>query len=468
MRHCVAIFILIFSLNHSGTSQINNLKISKRTAKAVSKIEKINELMSSAVYNAGIRPEQYDNFLELQNKATTDELITLTNHSNGVVRCYAFWALSEDSSANLLPIIIQHINDNELVKTQFGCIGSREKVGDFFASMATLSYYESGYLDSLLIYAPNSLQAREYAIERARPTEHLYARVRELVIEENNQTALVALAKFQKEEDIRLILKYKDKNDRYNRRFFTYRAISEFPHPAFVGMLTSSLYESLEDDHWSTEWRELYKAIASYKNDTALALLKIPFSLVKHQQMREYHIDFVFQAVREFYSPIYDSLLWEMWANENKITTDVFKLLYQKNQMKALYLTKKTIENASSYNLTAKPYNVNGEDSMTLLDIMLDSIVVQDRPSAIALINKNLLEGDVIQFSDFADNVLKLKDISLITSLVTRLEKEDNPHVYLKATETLISFNDKRINHQILEVSKRNANLRAGWGGKSF
>jgi len=53
----------------------------------VQQIADINELMDHAVGYAGHRPEQWDNFEALQNTATTDELIALTRHPNGVVRC---------------------------------------------------------------------------------------------------------------------------------------------------------------------------------------------------------------------------------------------------------------------------------------------------------------------------------------------------------------------------------------------
>ena len=78
----------------SPNPRFDNNKISKPTKKIVKTIEKVNELMGSAVYYSGIRPEQWDNFVKLKKIATTQELIELTNHKNGVVRCYSFWALS--------------------------------------------------------------------------------------------------------------------------------------------------------------------------------------------------------------------------------------------------------------------------------------------------------------------------------------------------------------------------------------
>lgn len=97
MRPSLILIMLMLALNGIGQT----------TQQIVSKIEKVNQLMGSAVYFEGTRPKQYDNFEALQAKATKDELMQLTDHSNGVVRCYAFWALSFDSSVKLLPVVLK-------------------------------------------------------------------------------------------------------------------------------------------------------------------------------------------------------------------------------------------------------------------------------------------------------------------------------------------------------------------------
>jgi hypothetical protein len=229
------------------------------------------------------------------------------------------------------------------------------------------------------------------------------------------------------------------------------------------------LYEAIDKGAWSTEWSELYKAIASFKNDTALQLLKVPFTQTKHENIRQYHIDFIFGAVQVFYTPIYDELLWTMWENEKKINTKVFNLLYSTNPDKAFLLTKKTIQNAEDfYYLNTESYSEDEETPVNLLAILLDTIFVRDRPYAIELINKNIRDINVHQFPTFADKALQLGDTSFISSLFDRLKTEYNPHIYLKATQVLIALKDKEINKRIVEVAKTNPALRKDWGGKEF
>lgn len=480
MKHLITIITLTLTLNCFGQRfQFDKTKISSQTKQIVAKIEKENMLMGSAVGNGGKRPKQFDNFTELQKVATNGELQELTNHPNGVVRCYSFWALTYDSSINLLPIVIKHIPDDENVSTMFGCIVSGEKVGDFFISLVTPRYVdldskkltspEYDYLDSILIYTPNKLYAKENAINRTALNEKSYERVRELVLKEGSQSALVTVAKFKRKQDIQLILNNKATRERYDQLSFTYKAISEFPDNAFLPLLKKSLYEAIDKGSWSTEWRELYKAIASFKNDTALQLLKVPFTQTKHENIRQYHVDFIFGAVQNFYTPIYDELLWTMWENEKKINTKVFNLLYPTNPDKSFQLTKKTLLNADDfYYLNTGGYSEDEETSVNLLDVMLDTILVRDRPYAIALINKNIREINVHQFPTFADKALKIRDTSFVSSLFYRLKSENNPHIYLKATAVLITLKDKEINKRIVEVAKTNPALKKDWGGEEF
>lgn len=473
MRFLTTIYILLLTASCRGQYPFDNSIISPKTNRVVTRIAKVNQLMSSAVYEDGRRPQQYDNFTDLRMNASLVELSELTNHPNGVVRCYAFWALSYIPSANLFPIVLNHIGDTTYVDTQFGCIGGQEKVGDFFINVVTPDYVEfdlkkltateKRYLDSILVYTPNSLNAKNNAIYTADLTEMLYTRVRDLVIKENNPTALVTMAKFKKEQDIELI-------SNFNQPHFTFRAISEFPHPAFIPLLIKALDSAVEKGAWSAEWRELYKAIASYKNDTALQLLKVPFTNVRHQYIRTYHIDFVFGAIQSFYTPIYDELLWEMWENEKRINYELYRMLYEKNSRRAFELTKKTLDNADDFYYLNTQYF--GEDvearPLNLIDLMLDTIVVQDRPLAVSLINRNLLEIDVHSFPTFADKALQLRDASFVETLFVRLKNEDNPYVYLKAAKVLIAFGDATINKRIVESYGDNNNLKKGWGGKEF
>lgn len=478
MKILITILFFFTTLISCGQTTYNEDAVYKKTKRIVGKIEKVNQLMGSAVYSSGERPKQWDNFKELEQNATNNELTELTNHPNGVVRSYAFWALTHQKDIDLLRILKNHLNDTELVETQFGCIGGREMVGDFYIQVMTPQYVdlnsekmkskELAELDSLLIYQPNKLSARYSAINRAEPTENLYPKIRELVIKENNQGALVTLAKYQKEQDIEIIKNNRSENDKIESGYYhTYVAISQFPRPEFIPLLETNLNKTLDNTHFSNEWRELYKAIASYKNKKALELLKIPFSKVEHQNIKKYHIEFVYGAIQIFQDPIYDELYWKVWEEEGSISPEIYKYLFKKNPSKTYELTKKEmIENYQPKKSDFVPTSIGVEFTEGIYETMLNVLLVNDKVLANKVIAEQIQNSNVHNLSLYTSKVNKQK--IFVEPLFERLENAWNAHIYLEVIKTLIEFNDKSVNERILETRKRNKNLTEDWGGKAL
>jgi len=467
MKRCIAIILFTLPFLSCWQQNHNQKIITKPTNKVVKKIEKVNELMDDAVYYEGIRPKQYDNFEKLREIASKEELIELTNHPNGVVQCYAFWALSYDKSVDLFPIVLNHINDDKLVKTQFGCIGGQEMVGDFFISVAEFDSIQSVKLDSILIYSDSKLYARSNAIYRAKSTNSLYPKIRELFTKDYDKNALVNLAKYRKTEDVPLILNYKAENDEY---FYVYKAIQEFPHEDFLPLLERNLIKTFDETHHSVAlWRQLYKAIAIYKNQKAVELLTVPFTQVQHEDMREYHINCIYNAIQENISEIYYPLIWKLWIEENRMTPNVFQYLIKKDSIKVFEITKeKIIKSDKIFSATIGLDSDDLDFTKNLVSMMLDIVIKNDYDFGIKIILENIKSTNVHLISIFTAKVIELKDKSFIAHLFERLENADNPHVYLRITETLLSYHDDTINERIHEIRKINENLNKGWGSEEL
>lgn len=475
MKRIQIILFFLITIFSYGQSSFDNKAISSKTKKIVKEIAKVNELMGSAVYESFKRPKQWDNFELLEKQATNDELLKLTDHPNGVVRCYSFWALVNKDYPNLFSLIKKHFNDDEIVDTQFGCIGSEEKVGDFFIKMISnddnfINNDNIKELDSLLIYKPNNLYSRHKAILRAEPTEMLYPKIKELVVKENNPTALIILAKYQKEQDIELINNFKDKTEDDEDGFVhTYKAISEFPRLEFLPLLEKNLMKTLDKEYYSFEWKELYRTIACYKNNKALELLKIPFSQVQHDDFKKYHIEFVFEAISEFQNPIYDELLWGIWEEriEKTIGLDNYKYLMSLNPSKGYELTKREFnENYKIQNSQFIPNFSNVEDSDGYYDYLLNVIKANDKELFNKIVVEQIQNANVHDFPLYTSKTDKQN--IFIKPLLDRLEKESNPHVYLNIVETLIEYNSLDIINEVLNIRKRNINLTENWGGKAL
>lgn len=479
MKHWKIIVIsLILIIN--GQNNFNKTNISERIIKLIEKISDVNIVMSKAVGYAGVRPEQYNNFDKLKKLATIDELKELIKHQNPTVRCYAFWALTYNHSINFFPIILDHINDTAYVHTQFGCIIGQERVGDFFIKVVTPQQIDKNCikmdstqlvtLDSILLYLPNKLTSKLTAINRIKPEEHHYKRIKELVTTENNQDALVTLAKFQREQDISIILGNRaDSKFAEGGYFHTYRAIKCFPHLDFLPLLEKNLNKTFDNTHFSNEWQELYKAIASYKNHKAVELLKLPFTKVKHTSLKTYHLDFVYSALIEFKDHIYDNLLWKLWVEKKRVTPDIFNYLFSINSDRTYELTKSSLDDMENFFDINSSFIFKDQDaSKNMILSMITLILKQDNELGYKLIKKNIKNANVHLFPIFAEKVTELKDTVFVEDLFERFEIESNAHIYLKIAETLLAYNNAIVERRILDSRKKNRKLRKGWGGKAL
>lgn len=476
----LSFLILFLSVSCYGKNDYDESKISIKTNRIVKNIEKVNVLMGSAVGASGMRPKQFENFEELKKNASIEELIMLTNHPNGVVRCYSFWALLPLKNIDLFSIVKSHLGDDTMVQTQFGCIGSGEKVGDFYIQLVTTHYEDDDTkflsvdqlktLDSLLIYSDNNLNKKIDAILKAEPTESLYPKVRELVIKENNESAVIALSKYKRESDIELILKNKDSDEDSESGYFsTYKAIQNFPDPRFSPLLEKNLNSILDNDNVSQEWSELYKAIAIYKNEKSLESLTIPFTKVKNQDIKKYHISFVNNAIILHKCKLYDNLLWKIWKEEHIVTLESFKYFLQLNSAKALELSKREfIANYQIKDIEIIPKISKNMFTESLEETMLNFILINDKLFAYNLISDKIANETVSNFEIYCKKTSELKDSFFIEPLFKRLKTEDNTYVYLEIVEALIAFKDDSINKRILETRRQNINMNKDWGSNSL
>lgn len=462
-----------------GQFQFNDKLISNKTNLIIKEIEKVNELMGEMVYANGRRPKQWDNFEKLKKNVSKKELIELTNHPNGVVRTYSFWALSYKKEVDLFPIVKKHIYDTLRIQTQFGCIGDYEMVGDYFINIMTPEIFDNKSkkfnkkeikeLDSLLIYTPNNLKSRFFAIANAEPTENLYPIIRELVIKENNQSALISLAKYKKEQDIELIINNRDKTNTFPESGYEYSfiAMEIFPRDEYFQVLESRLKNTYDEKYFSIEWRELYSVIASYKNEKSLQLLKTTLNEIKESELKDSHIRYIWEAILFHKDKIYDELYWKIWEEEKFKSLEIYKYLYTINPSKVYELTKKDlIINYQVKESIFVPNLEKVEESKGYYDYLLNVVKANDTNLYNFIIEEKIRTSDISNFRLYTSKVEK-QDI-FVRPLLDRLEKDDNPHVYLNIIKTLIEFKDLKINKEILEIRKRNIHMNENWWSDSL
>ena len=109
MKNTIFLLLFLLPIITKGQSSFNPENVSSKILRTSKRIAEINEVMGSHVGEGGVQSNQYDHYTFLYDKATNLELIELTNHPNGVVRCYAFQGLGERDSISLFPFVLAHL-----------------------------------------------------------------------------------------------------------------------------------------------------------------------------------------------------------------------------------------------------------------------------------------------------------------------------------------------------------------------
>jgi len=300
--------------------------------KIVDELESVNVVESKYVGDGGSISEQWKRYEQLQEIANIDQLTDLINYPNATVNCYAFKALVAKKSDRVFPILVAHLHDTIKVARVDGCIGMMEYVGDFFMGELLYGYEDQGYklnevekekLDSIFLYDSSIvLDTKSYVFDNLPQKELYYEKIRELV-EDRNSEALVALAKYKKQEDRALIASFlKEGEDQYA----ALKAILEFPDEYFYEDLVNLFdYEWKMNQGNYGKWRLYYQALANYPKEKTVELFNRTFTL-EDVYKREAFYEYLFLAISKYPNTIYNPIKAKMKLSDSIIRAVQFEL----------------------------------------------------------------------------------------------------------------------------------------------
>lgn len=110
----------------------NDTASSRPFSKIVNQIASYPTVDGGAVGIAGRQSEQYRRFLWLEQNATEEELIQLTENSNVNVKVYAFMALCNRNSQACKQVFKKHIADTDQFNQFAGCMQMPKYVNVFY------------------------------------------------------------------------------------------------------------------------------------------------------------------------------------------------------------------------------------------------------------------------------------------------------------------------------------------------
>jgi len=413
----------------------------------------------------GVTSMPYPSFEKLKKIASIKELVRLTRHKNGLVRCYAAWALFDLKYPNFDQIFKEIIENDKEIKVRSGCFGMLVPLSsEVYSRVQGIKYDSLNWvtdslyfinletkLDQLILYHK---KANNYLIHQAlqnkTPQEKDYLQIRKLALKKKNESALDALAKFQKQENILPIIKFGAGN---------FRAISLFPDTKFWVYLMQS-YPRLEKDRSTTQ--AFLNAVAAFKNTDALKVLN---DIVQYGVIKEidWLIQYVNVAILNNQAVIYENLIIELWEEYGVIDKVTISYLKEKNDI--------TIFENGLLNKHKKRYSdylSHSYHADYFLEEMLDLLTQQKSEQLIPIINSLLVTANFMQLPVVTNKVIELKPASSVSILVLQLKAREDTYLKFHILEALLSYQDKNHNSQIVEILKNNRDWDWGNWSDSF
>lgn len=199
---------------------------SKKVKTLVEQIAKINEVQYQYIYDGGSESDNFKNFLQLKEIATTEELVKLTDDENATVACYASWALADNLYPDLKSIFLKFILKDRLVHTFNGCNKSQDNISEvlYFRYCNNTNIRNRPKdkilieLDSIIIFSKNVYWLLlNRALENRIYLEPYKTQISNIAFEENRKEAIFYLCLWHRAEYANKIkialLKYLNETD---------------------------------------------------------------------------------------------------------------------------------------------------------------------------------------------------------------------------------------------------------------
>ncbi len=387
-------------------------------------------------------------------QATREQLLASSREENVNLRAYAAMALKERfPREDFFELLMEKLSDETDFDYLNGCIQYRMKVGDLYhqSLIDSLSEEHQAAVMDHLLTTENKLAATDLLLRGADIPERHLPRLRTLAAA-GNGSALLAVAKFRRDEDKPLIIA-----SAKTHPFECFHCISQNPQPEYFKVLQDAHPALLAETTWSTTQREFYLAAAAYRNKDSVDLFeKVLNGTVQEIPMRSYHLDFIVGAINDIEEPVYDELKWRFWGELQRINLANFSRLVKLDETRALKLTRQALDSLSR------------EVSNEVLLAMFALISPKDPSYVDGVIANELGKCELTRYSFLTGIATKSPKDVYIEPLFKAVETSDNPWVYLPATETLVSYKQDAIQKRLLLAPQKNKILAKGWAATEF
>jgi len=110
-------------------------------AEFIEEMSKLNDVRWTDAFS-GKKSAQVFTFERFSKWARINELLTLADNENTIVRVYAFLCLKTRKNIDLKSIALQHLQDTAYFTEVYGCIGNSKRINEYFFE-ETIGYFSA-------------------------------------------------------------------------------------------------------------------------------------------------------------------------------------------------------------------------------------------------------------------------------------------------------------------------------------
>jgi hypothetical protein len=333
MKHLMKIFILIFFCSCVNEDYKRTLSHRLQEIKAFSEYDNTPVVYPDSFrveiysYNKDFNP--YHPYQFLRDSTKIEDLLTLVQDNNPFVRTYAFGALHYRGYENLFSILIDNLCDTTRISTFTDDYGYVATPADIMLTYIAqdLSPIQKDSVSELIIRNYRHLRTLNEILLFHKPKPEHYGFIREIAKEGfTGKFALVALARYQRIDDIPLIMTGWNYNDYFSGYKVFFMAIEEFNHPDFLEGLLK--YKNSINKGWDNQGYDYYfNALAKFKNEECTNAIQ-EFIEVEEYQSEAYKLDnlrMIRRALKKYYSEKYEMMLKDIdsrFTNKEELEYD--------------------------------------------------------------------------------------------------------------------------------------------------
>ncbi len=388
----------------------------KKKEDILQKLRSANRYEDSLIGACAQKSELYKDAEELMSLCSDREMLKLLNDKSPMVKCYAANFIQDRNiDADWYNILLKQAEDYTSVQVFSCCIISDYYAGDFILNSLfskKLTDSEQSKMKLELVKNQSKLNFTNSILLSQDMSDELYTATREWALK-GDASAIFSLAKYKKPQDLQLIDSLKDKDIAL---FF--KACQYNTRDSLKPFLKEYMRSIMPKEHFYDEWNDFYKLVADYHDDFTKEIFNMAFFDKVTYNIREYHLEDIYYAIRDRLDGFYDDYLKILWTKYHLVSEEIIDYFLLTDKEFALEGLKTALLNSNEYFFLF--------DTKTL-DYMIKA-AYKNKIDLAEYFERAIKEFSLDIFIVYMKNIDCIQgNKELVDAMNARMEKEGNP-----------------------------------------